>query len=59
MNYSNIFLLEILNAGYSKDELKPAGLWPHDGQWQSYNHYWGCCFSLEKNSQFCTPITSR
>ena len=45
---------EILRAGYSKAEMKPLGLWPHDGEWQSYNQYWNCCFSLDKKSLHCS-----
>jgi ribosomal protein L13E len=48
---------EILRAGYAKDELKPLGLWPHDGTWHSYNNYWDCCFSLDKKSKFCEPTS--
>jgi intracellular multiplication protein IcmE len=44
---------EILRAGYPKDKLKPLGLWPHDGQWQHYNNYWSCCFSLDKTTTCC------
>ncbi len=48
-----IVYLEILRCGYSKNELKPLGLWPHDGEWQHYNQYWSCCFSLNKKGKFC------
>jgi hypothetical protein len=49
---------EVLSrAGYTKSELKPLGLWIHDGEWQNYNQYWNCCFSLDKRSKFCNPIT--
>ena len=48
-----VLFTEILRAGYPKEKLKPLGLWPHDGQWQSYNNYWSCCFSLEKTSTCC------
>ena len=50
-------VVEIFRAGYSKDELKPLGLWAHDGTWQQYNQYWSCCFDLDKKSKFCAPIT--
>ncbi len=43
----------MLRAGYPKTDLKPLGVWPHDGEWQNYNQYWNCCFSLEKKSQYC------
>ncbi len=55
INYVHDFLLhsEMLRAGYPKADLKPLGVWPHDGEWQNYNQYWNCCFSLEKKSQYC------
>jgi hypothetical protein len=47
---------ELQRAGYTKEELKPVGIWAHDGQWQLYNQYWSCCFSLDKNSVYCSPL---
>jgi hypothetical protein len=32
---------------------QPLGSWPHDGNWQTYNQYWDCCFSLDRNSECC------
>lgn len=49
---------ELQRAGYTKDELKPQGVWPHDGQWQIYNQYWSCCFGLDKASPYCVPLHS-
>ena len=45
---------ELHRAGYVKEDLKPHGLWPHDGDWQGYNKYWNCCFDLDKKSIYCT-----
>jgi len=45
-------------AGFTKADLKPIGAWIHDGQWQSYNHYWNCCFSVDKASLFCEPSSA-
>ena len=47
---------ELHRCGFTKDYLKPIGAWKHDGEWQFYNQYWGCCFSLEKNSLYCVPL---
>lgn len=47
---------ELARSGYSKEELKPVGAWKHDGQWQAYNQYWNCCFSLDKASIYCEPL---
>jgi len=47
---------EILRAGYLKTELKPLGLFPHDGEWQLYNNYWSCCHDLDKKSKYCASI---
>lgn len=43
----------LVRNGYTKEELKPLFSWPHDGQWQLYNQYWDCCFSLDSNSTCC------
>ena len=47
---------ELARSGYTKEELKPVGAWKHDGEWQSYNQYWNCCFSLDKASIYCEPL---
>lgn len=47
---------ELIRSGFTKDDLQPIGAWKHDGQWQIYNQYWSCCFSLEKNSHYCIPL---
>lgn len=50
---------ELLRAGYHKEELKPLGLWPHDGEWQNYNQYWQCCLSLDKQTVYCAPTMTQ
>ena len=50
---------ELQRGGYTKEELKPEGLWPHDGQWQMYNKYWSCCFGLDKASLYCMQLHSQ
>jgi hypothetical protein len=44
---------DLKRIGYTKDELKPLGSWPHDGNWQTFNQYWDCCFNLDYNSECC------
>lgn len=44
---------EIIRSGYPKDDLKPLGIWPHDGVFQNYNQYWSCCLSMSKGSVYC------
>ena len=48
---------EVMRAGYTKEELKPIGCWPHDGQWNNYNQHWTCCQCLDKKRLFCEPVT--
>lgn len=47
---------ELARSGFTKSDLKPLGAWPHDGEWQMYNQYWGCCYSLTYASRYCQPI---
>lgn len=47
---------EVMRAGFLKEELKPIGCWPHDGQWNSYNQHWTCCQCLDKKISFCEPV---
>ena len=47
---------ELHRSGFTKEELQPVGAWKHDGQWQIYNQYWGCCYSLDKSSTYCIPL---
>jgi hypothetical protein len=29
------------------------------GEWKFYNNYWSCCFTLDKNSIYCSPAQSK
>lgn len=57
-NDIGIECLELLRAGYTKNELKPLGAWQHDGVFKSYNQYWDCCFGLDRNTKYCVPHQS-
>jgi hypothetical protein len=45
-----------MRAGYKKEELKPLGIWPHDGKFQMYNQYWSCCYNIDRTTIFCEQI---
>ena len=50
---------EMRRAGFDKDQLKPLGMWKHDGEWQFYNQYWSCCHSIDATSVYCVGLHDR
>ena len=52
----NVAYPELKRGGFSKDELKPLGVWIHDGTWQNYNQHWSCCLAVDKKSPYCKAL---